>query len=104
MATFKRPIPRVPEERCELTDMITYSCPCAKHRDIKPDAPTAGLVIEMFIEGARYDGVCAVNDEHTIKVGDRIARVAEDGNPPKVLGYCCTTCRIDIEHYWETLP
>lgn len=106
MAAFKTgPWPKV--ERCELTDLWPQECACKNHRNVEIDTSlTDGLLIQQFINDAKYDGTCAIDPKHKIEAGTPIAMVVEERPYPKPfreIGYCCQDCRRAIEKYWEDL-
>lgn len=79
------------EERCVVTDVLVDWCVhCREQAGADPmeDYEVVGPRFE-----AVFPGRCAVDHDHVIKRGDRIARVQKAANPMlPVPGVACTMC------------
>lgn len=76
---------------------------CADCRGLGAVAdPLEGLLIERFLQSAKYPGTCAVDPKHTWEVGDPIGLAVEDnesGRPPFTkVGWVCHSCRTGITY------
>ena len=93
-------------EECSYSGMLRYECShCTgdKLGDEKPAAPQYGNLDPSLDESdfevigrtfeARYPGRCAVNYDHKIKLGTKVARIQRVGNPfQPVPGVACQSC------------
>jgi hypothetical protein len=77
-------------------------CPLVEARGLKEPDPLEGLLIDRFMNSAKYAGKCSVDPSHTWQPGDQIGLAVydnEEGHPPfKPLGWVCHACRTGITH------
>jgi hypothetical protein len=76
---------------------------CADCRGLGQVAdPLEDLLIERFMNSAKYAGKCSVDPSHTWEPGDQIGLAVYDnerGRPPfKSLGWVCHACRTGITY------
>lgn len=78
---------------CTLTDLHVNQCGCQTHRrdlaDLQLQAKTT----------AQFDGVCGVDPDHLIVIGDAIGKVSGRGRKGQVLAaaWACVRCLRAIE-------
>lgn len=88
------------EERCKHEMLPGQCADCRKLGEVAN--PLQGLLIERFLQSAKYPGKCAVDRSHTWKVGDPIGLAVYDnekGRPPfKEFGWVCHACRTGITY------
>jgi len=75
---------------------------CADCRGLGEVAdPLEGLLIDRFLQSAKYPGKCAVDPSHTWSAGDPIGLAVHDndkGSNFEKLGWVCHSCRTGITY------
>lgn len=84
---------------CDFSDLPTETCAhcqgIPEEKEVHPvfgnDDPVEFEILSVF--PAQYAGTCTIDRDHTIKRGDRVARVQRADNPMLVVsGVACSQC------------
>jgi len=89
----------VTEEECKH-GMFPSSCADCRGLGEVAD-PLEGLLIDRFLQSAKYPGKCAVDPSHTWSAGDPIGLAVHDndkGSNFEKLGWVCHSCRTGITY------
>jgi hypothetical protein len=84
--------------RCLLTELWPRECACKWHRNIDAGGEVKFEEFEKITSwDAKFNGPCALNDEHRIHEGDVISYVREVGTLDLTdMRVACTNCTSQI--------